>query len=103
MLPHFVRPVIISNILRRGRKEINRGPFYGTNIEGTGGSEVRNSSVGIATRYGPDGPGIGSRWGREFSHPSKTGPGNHPTSYTIVPGLFKGQSGRDVALTTHPI
>jgi hypothetical protein len=28
------------------------------------------SSVGIATDYGLDGPGIGSRWGREFARPS---------------------------------
>ena len=30
----------------------------------------RDSSVGIATRYGLDGPGIESRWGRFFPHPS---------------------------------
>jgi hypothetical protein len=30
----------------------------------------RDSAVGIATRYGLDGPGIESRWGRDFSHPS---------------------------------
>ena len=26
----------------------------------------RDSAVGIATRYGLDGPGIESRWGRDF-------------------------------------
>ena len=31
----------------------------------------RDSSVGIATRYGLDGLGIESRWGRDFSHPSR--------------------------------
>ena len=30
-----------------------------------------DSSVGIATRYGLDGPGIESRWGRDFLHPSR--------------------------------
>jgi hypothetical protein len=30
----------------------------------------RDSSVGIATRYGLDGPGIESQWGRDFPHPS---------------------------------
>ena len=30
----------------------------------------RDSSVGIATSYGPIGPGIESRWGRDFPHPS---------------------------------
>jgi hypothetical protein len=36
-------------------------------------SHARNwdSSVGIATRYGLDGPGIKSRWGRDFPHPSR--------------------------------
>ena len=29
----------------------------------------RDSSVSIATRYGLDGPGIESRWGRDFPHP----------------------------------
>ena len=42
----------------------------------------RDSSVGIATRYGLDGPGIESRWGARFSAPVQTGPG--------VPGLFPG-------------
>jgi hypothetical protein len=32
----------------------------------------RDSSVGLATRYGLDGPGIESRWGRYFPHPSKS-------------------------------
>jgi hypothetical protein len=31
----------------------------------------RDSSVGTATSYGLDGPGIESRWGREFSHSSR--------------------------------
>jgi len=31
----------------------------------------RDSSVGITTRYGLDGPGIESRWGRNFLHPSR--------------------------------
>jgi len=30
-----------------------------------------SSSVGIATGYGLDGPGIESRWGREFPHLSR--------------------------------
>ena len=31
-----------------------------------------HSSVGIATRYGLDGPGIESRLGRDFSRPSRS-------------------------------
>ena len=37
------------------------------------------SSVGIATGYGLDGPGIESRWGPRFSTPAQTGPGVGPT------------------------
>ena len=40
----------------------------------------RNSSVGIATRYGMDGPGIDSRWGRDFPHPCTPALGpTHPS------------------------
>jgi len=49
----------------------------------------RDSSVGIATRYGLDGPGIESRWAR-FSAPVQTGPGAHPVTYIIGTGLFPG-------------
>jgi hypothetical protein len=39
----------------------------------------RDSSVGIATRYGLDGPGIESRWGRDFPHLSRPALGStHP-------------------------
>ena len=50
----------------------------------TGG---RDSSVGIATRYGP---GIGSPWEERFSAPVQTGPGAHPASYTTGTGSFPG-------------
>ena len=49
-----------------------------------------DSSVGIATRYGLDGPGIESRWGARFSSPVQTGPGAHPASYTMGNGSFPG-------------
>jgi len=42
----------------------------------------RDSAAGIATRYGLHGPGIESRWGREFPHPSRPALGAHPASYT---------------------
>ena len=50
----------------------------------------RDSSVGIATRYELDGPGIESRWGRDFSQPSR--PALEPTQPPIqwVPGHFRG-------------
>ena len=43
----------------------------------------RDSSVGIATRYGLGGPGIESRWGARFSAPIQTGPRAYPASYTV--------------------
>jgi hypothetical protein len=54
------------------------------------------SSVGIATGYGLDGPGIQSRWGREFFAHVQTGPGAHPASCTMGTGSFPGvkQPGR---------
>jgi len=48
----------------------------------------RDSSVGIATRYGLDVPGIESRWGMRFSAPVQTGPETHPASCTIGTGSF---------------
>ena len=46
----------------------------------------RDGSVGIATRYGLDGPGIESRWGAKFSAPVQTGLGAQPASYRIGTG-----------------
>jgi hypothetical protein len=61
------------------------------------------SVVGIATGYGLDGPGIESRWGRDFSAPVQTGPGAHPASCTMGNGSFPGvKIGRGVTLTPHP-
>ena len=50
----------------------------------------RDSSVGIATRYGLDGQGIESRWEARFPAPVQTGPGAHPASYTTGTGSFPG-------------
>jgi len=46
-----------------------------------------NTSVGMATRYGLDVPGIESRWGRDIPHPSM-GPTQPPIQR--VPGLSRG-------------
>jgi hypothetical protein len=48
----------------------------------------RDSSVCIATRYGLDGPGIESRWGRDFPHPYRSAAGAYPTFYTMDTGSF---------------
>jgi len=61
-----------------------------------------DSSVGIATRYGLNGPGIESRCGRDFPHLSR--PALRPTQPPIqcVPGLSRGHRGRGLALTRNP-
>jgi hypothetical protein len=49
----------------------------------------RDRSVGIATRYGLDDPGIESRWGRDFPHPPR--PALGPVQLVQwVPGLSRG-------------
>jgi hypothetical protein len=48
------------------------------------------SSVGIETLYGLDGPEIESQWGARFSAPVQTGREAHPDSYTIGNGSFSG-------------
>jgi len=50
----------------------------------------RDRAVGIATRYGLEGPGIESQWGARYSAPSSPamGPTQPPTQ--LEPGLFPG-------------
>jgi hypothetical protein len=43
----------------------------------------RDSSVGIATRYWLDGPGIESLWGRDFPHPSRPSLGPTHNEYWV--------------------
>ena len=61
----------------------------------------RDSSVGIATRYGLDGPGIETRWGRDFQHPSRPALGAHPASYTMGTGSLLGVK-RPGRVADHP-
>ena len=48
-----------------------------------------DSAVGIATRYGLDGPGIESRWGRDFPHPSRPALGPTQPPCTMGTGSFQ--------------
>jgi len=56
------------------------GPFCGP-----------DSSVGIETGYGMDGPGIESRWGRGFPHLSGPALEPHPVSCTMGTRSFPGR------------
>jgi len=50
----------------------------------------QDSSVGVTTRYGLDGPGIESPYGARYSTPVQTGPGAHQASYAMGAGSFPG-------------
>jgi hypothetical protein len=51
---------------------------------------IRDSVVGIPTRYGLDSAGIESRLGRDFPHPSKRNLGPNQPPIKWVQGLFPG-------------
>jgi hypothetical protein len=48
----------------------------------------RDSSVGIVTGYGLDGPGIESLWWSRFFATVQTDPETRPASYTLDTGSF---------------
>ena len=50
----------------------------------------RDIVVGTATRYGLDGLAMEFRERGRFSAPVQTGPGAHPSAYTLCAGLFPG-------------
>ena len=52
----------------------------------------RDCSVGIATRYVQDGPGIKSQWEARFFAPFNTSPGDHPDSYTMSTWSTRGKA-----------
>ena len=80
------------------------GIATGYGLDGPGIECGPGSVVGIATGYGLDGPGIETRWGARFSAPVQTGPGAHPAPCTMGTGSFPGvKSGRRLTQTPHPL
>jgi hypothetical protein len=65
-------------------------------------NKLTDSVVGIATGYRLDGPGIKSRWRRDFPHPWRSALEPSQSPVRRVPGHSQGYSGRSVALTTNP-
>jgi hypothetical protein len=63
----------------------------------------RDSAVGIATRYGLEGPGVASQWGEIFrTYPDwlRSPPSLLYNGYRVFPG---GKGGRGVMLNAHPL
>jgi hypothetical protein len=50
----------------------------------------QDSSVGTATRYGPDGPRIDAWWKRDFPHSSRPSLGPTQSLIQWLSGLFLG-------------
>ena len=64
----------------------------------------RDSSVGVATRYGQDGPGFESLWGTILPATVQTCPNAHSSPYKMGTGSFPGvkRPGRGVNLPPSP-
>ena len=65
-----------------------RQRVLGAVVFGFHNEKIPNYLVGIATRYGKDGPGIESRWGQDFPHVSRPSLGPTQPPIQCVPGLF---------------
>jgi hypothetical protein len=61
-----------------------------------------NDIEGQDSVVGLDGPGIESRWGRDFPHPSTLALWPILPPIQWVPSVSRGVGGRGVALTTRP-
>ena len=74
-------PALLWRLTEGPRSSVNNVCFEKLTVVYPLHNVGRVSSVGIATHYGLDGPGIESRWGRNFPHPSR--PALGPTSSPI--------------------
>ena len=104
LLCYFIRYLIISSFLgckiihnfaicsRGSKRNKNFRLFKLFNCISCSNGGGRDSSVGLATRYGLDGPWIESWWGRGFPHLSR--PALGPTQLLIqrVPCLSQGKA-----------
>jgi hypothetical protein len=79
---------IVTSEMRRSRSDLACGATEKNGLHLARGG--RDSSVGIATRYGLEGPGIESRLGRDFPHPSRLALGTTQPPIKWVPGVFPG-------------
>ena len=77
-----VRPWIFVQLIDQPINALNKIQFI-TDIK-------QDSTVGIATRYGLDGPGIESRWGWDCPHQSRKALGPTQSLVRRVPGPFPG-------------
>lgn len=62
----------------------------------------RDSSIGIATRYGLKGQNIESRWKLNYQNPSTPALGPNQTLLQWVRSLSREKSGREMAFITTP-
>ena len=73
-------------------RDITKSTIISVYLKYNDDNVVRVSSVGTATRYGLDGPGIESRWrgARDFPQTSRLGMGSTQPLMHCVPGLSRG-------------
>jgi hypothetical protein len=97
----FLEEVLTVNCspdMNRGLLFIVMLPIYNENVR----SGSRNGAGGITTRYGLEGPGIESRWGRDFPPLSRPAPRPTQPSVQWVPGHSRGKGGRGPDVDPQP-